>query len=128
MRLLSDTLQESNPLLVVVLTGLIHQDEVNTAQGRRRGPSDLAICAFPLIAQYTVYRINLYVLDTVHLRELRLEGVYELSRGAYDKNVRPPFRGANGKLKQYRLLARSGTTRYVQAAPVPALLLLVVQR
>ena len=50
-----------------------------------------------------------------------------MSRGAYDENAIAPFRGANGKLKQYRRLARSRTTRYEEAAFVLALLLLVVQ-
>ena len=102
MRLLSDTLRESLPLLVVVLTGLIHQDEVNTAQSRGRGPRDLAICAFPLIAQYTVYRIHLYVLDTVHLRELALEAVHELTSGAYDEDAKGTPRTPESNFEQRR--------------------------
>ena len=127
MRLLQDTLRHSHPLPVVRLTGLIHQDEIDTAQGRRRCPRYLAICAPALITQYIVYRVHLHILDTVHLRKLRLEGVYQLPSGAYNEDPQTCLRRSDSHLKQYRGFARARAARYEEAAPVLALQKLVVQ-
>ena len=118
---------EPFPLQVVVLRGLVHKDHVDTTQSRWRCPLHLLVRAWSLIPQHTVDRVNLHVLDTLEVRQLTLERVHKLTRGAYDENAEAPLRGANGHLEQYCRLARARTTRYEEATLVLALLLLVVQ-
>ena len=69
-RLLLNTCKEALPLFVVILAALVHEDEVDTPQGRRWSPADLLILARALILQHALEGINPNVLDTIHLWEL----------------------------------------------------------
>ena len=64
--LLRHRLHEAHPLPVVVLAGLVDQDEVDAAQGRGRCPLDLLVCTLALIPQDAVDGIDLYVFDTIY--------------------------------------------------------------
>ena len=126
-RLLRDALHEAPPLPVVILAGLVDQDDVNTTKRRRRCPLHLLVRAFPLIPQNSVNGINLDVLDTLHVGQLRLERVDQLTRGAYDEDTEASLRAADGHLQQHRRFAGARPARYEETALVLALLLFVVQ-
>ena len=101
-RLLHHGLHEAHPLRIVILAGLVKQDDINTAQNRRRRPLDLLVRASALVPQHAVNGINLDALDTIHLRELRLERVDKLTRGAYDEDAEASLGTADCNLKQHR--------------------------
>ena len=58
-RLLTDTLKEPVPLLILILTALVAQNEIDLAKGRRRRPYNFGVFAWPFVVQYTFERPQL---------------------------------------------------------------------
>ena len=87
----------------------------------------LLVRARALIPQHAMDGVNLNVPDAVKFRQLRLEGVHQLARGAYDEDSDAPLGRTRGDLEQHRRLAKSRTTRNEETPLVQPLLLFVVQ-
>ena len=73
MGLLRRRLQEAHPFPVTMLARLVHQDEIDAPQSRRRSPAHLLVNARAFIPQCTVDRVHLNGLDAIMLRKLRFE-------------------------------------------------------
>ena len=101
-RLLHHGLHEAHALRVVILAGLAQQDDIDTAQSRRRSPLDPPVRACALLPQHTMNGINLHVLDTIHFGQLALEGMHKLASGADNQHSQGSKDAADCNLKQYR--------------------------
>ena len=55
-------------LPVVVLARLVHENEINTAEGGGRSPANLAVGAWSFILQHTLDGVNAHVLHALAVR------------------------------------------------------------
>lgn len=77
-RLLLHGLVEALSLLVVILAAFVHENQIDTAQSRRRRPGVglmLGVLPRSLVFQYPVDGVNLHVLDALNFREHRFASV-----------------------------------------------------
>ena len=72
-------------VLGCVASPFIHEDEVDTPQGRRRSPRDSRVRSRPLVVQYPLNGVDAHVLDTVHIRELGLILVHQILLAVLEK-------------------------------------------
>lgn len=56
MSLLYDALEQPLPFLILVLTALVAQNEINLAESRRRRPCNFGVFAWPFVIQDTFKR------------------------------------------------------------------------